>query len=226
MEQGWFGSLVGDSGVADFLLGAHQALRHGLLAHQESAGHGLGGQSAHLAQSEGDLRLLLKRRMTAGEYEPQPVIAESRFIGFIENRRRLTASALASSRSKILVRNTTSRRIRSIALLRPVLISQARGFSGTPAVHCSIAAVVPPGAPPRPIPEIAEQADQCCENSTRLPAKYFFDGLVYRAGARHHDRVQHLKQRAARWVALRCFQPSLRGFAPRFRSLRRDSSPR
>jgi hypothetical protein len=27
--------------------------------------------------------------MTAGEYEPQPVIAENRFIGFIEGRHRV-----------------------------------------------------------------------------------------------------------------------------------------
>src|SRR6266702_2319224 len=52
------------------------------------------------------------------------------------------ASALAVSQSMILVRKTTSRRIRSTALLRPALISQARGLAGTPVdSHCSMAAV-------------------------------------------------------------------------------------
>ena len=79
-----------------------------------------------------------------------------------------------------------SRRIRSIALLRPVLISQAQGFAGTPArrplfqrggegLLAGLLGQI----------EIAEQADQGCENTTRLSAKYF---LMHGAAAAHCRR--------------------------------------
>src|ERR1700724_1278312 len=79
--------------------------------------------------------------------------------------------------------------MRSTALLWPVLISQAHGFAGTPAAaHC------PPAGGKGSLPslfgqiEIAEQADQGCQNPTRLSAKDLCDDLVHQACS--HTRIQ------------------------------------
>ena len=68
--------LVGDSSVADFPLGAHQALRHGVFAHEEGARHGLQRESAHGTKREGNPRLEIQRRVTAGKDQSQTIVAE------------------------------------------------------------------------------------------------------------------------------------------------------
>ena len=93
LEHCGIGRLIRNAGVADFFLGAHQALRHRVFADQKGARHGLRGQSADFAQGERDLRFLVERRMTAGEYQTQPIVAENLLVGRIDRRRRRPASA-------------------------------------------------------------------------------------------------------------------------------------
>lgn len=69
------GHPVGDAGVADLALGAHQPLRHRRLGHEERPGDLLGAEPAEQAQRERHLRLDGQGGVAAGEDEPQPVVA-------------------------------------------------------------------------------------------------------------------------------------------------------
>ncbi len=72
---------VRDAGVADLVLGAHQPLGHRRLGHQERPGDLGGGQPAQQTQRQGHLRGGGQRRVTAGEDQPQPVVAHGPLLG-------------------------------------------------------------------------------------------------------------------------------------------------
>ena len=74
------GHLVPDMGVGDLALGADDPLAHGGLRDEERAGYLGGGQAADRPQRERDLRRLVKRGVTAGEDQPEPVIVEHAFL--------------------------------------------------------------------------------------------------------------------------------------------------
>src|SRR5258708_34814347 len=81
--------LVRNPGVAYLFLRANQPLRHGLLTHQKSAGHGLRGEPAYFSQGQRDMRLAAERRMAARKYETQPVIPEGGVVRLLENGSRV-----------------------------------------------------------------------------------------------------------------------------------------
>ena len=87
-QVGVAGHPVGDAGVADLALGAHQPLRHRRLGHQERVGDLLGGQPAEQPERERHLRLDGQRRVAAGEHEPEPVVAHGphlhRFLALVQ----------------------------------------------------------------------------------------------------------------------------------------------
>jgi hypothetical protein len=106
----------------DLSLGPHQPLRHRALRYQEGTGDLVGAEPADSAQGERNLRLDRERRVTAGEDELQSLVVV--FIG--------TSALLPATSRPNLVARARSRRIRSVAPFRAVLISQARGLLGTP----------------------------------------------------------------------------------------------
>ena len=75
-ELGRLGHLIGQAGVADLGLGAHDALGERGSAGEEGAGDLLGGEPAHFAERQRDLRVGRERRMAAGEDEPEPVVLD------------------------------------------------------------------------------------------------------------------------------------------------------
>jgi hypothetical protein len=128
--------------------------------------------------------------MTAGKYEPQPVIAENRLIGFIEGRRvRFGAGQLAIEDlgPKHDIAANSIDRLVAAGIDQPS--AGIRRQPGGPLFHrgceCLLARLFGQI-------EIAEQADQCREHTTRLPAKYLLDFPVYLARARHHARGHFL----------------------------------
>ena len=68
--------LVGDAGEADFLLGAHQALRHRVFGREKRPRDLRGGEPADGAQGQRDLHLDGECRMAADEDQPQHVVVE------------------------------------------------------------------------------------------------------------------------------------------------------
>jgi hypothetical protein len=67
----------GDSRVADLALGAHQALRHRRLRHEEGPRDLRGGQPADGLQGQRDARVLGEGGMRAGEDQAQALVAEA-----------------------------------------------------------------------------------------------------------------------------------------------------
>ena len=65
---------VRDAGVADLVLGAHEALGHRRLGHQKGAGDLGRRESDHGTQRQRDLRVEREGRMAAGEHEAQEVV--------------------------------------------------------------------------------------------------------------------------------------------------------
>ena len=74
------GDAVGDLGRSDLALGAHQALGHRRLGHQEGARDLGRGQPAECAQGQRDAGVHGQRGVTAGEDEAQAVVFESRLV--------------------------------------------------------------------------------------------------------------------------------------------------
>ena len=66
--------------AADLALGAHEALRHRRLGHEERAGDLGRRQAAERAQRERDLRVGRERRVTAREDELQALVGERRGV--------------------------------------------------------------------------------------------------------------------------------------------------
>ena len=74
------GDAVGDPGRRDLALGAHQALGHRRLGHEEGARDLRRGQPAEGAQGQRDAGVHRQRGVTAGEDEAQAVVFESRLV--------------------------------------------------------------------------------------------------------------------------------------------------
>ncbi len=140
-------------------------------------------QSAHLAQGECDSRLLVERRVATGEDEPQAIVAEY-FRVILVNRllqRRLRRRQVSIDNfcpEQLIAADSVDRlvaacadqpgaRIVRRALGRPLFDGRREG------VLLRLLGQI----------EIAEQADQGCENPTRLSAKYFFNHLADRISA-------------------------------------------
>ena len=74
---------VGNAGIADLLLGAHQALGHRRLGHQERPGNLGRGQPGDAAQRQRDPGLQRQRGMAAGEDQPQQVVGDAAVTGLV-----------------------------------------------------------------------------------------------------------------------------------------------
>src|SRR6266571_5232445 len=75
------GDPVRDPRVLDLLPGPDQPLGHRRLAGQERPGDLRRGQPGQRAQGQRDPGLQRQRRVTAGEYQPQPVVGHSAVVG-------------------------------------------------------------------------------------------------------------------------------------------------
>src|ERR1700726_4278534 len=87
--------------LSNLCLGAHNALRQGTRSDEEGLGNLLGGQPAHLTQSERYARFGRKRWMTAGKHEAQPnilnlLVIEPRIIDTRLDDARLDAGSKIS----------------------------------------------------------------------------------------------------------------------------------
>ena len=116
------GHAVGDAGVGDLALGAHEPLRHRGLGHEERARDLRHRQAAERPQRQRHARLGGERRVAAGEHQPQPVVGH--LVGRLRRRAPRARASFSSS--------TRSRRRRSIARLRAVVVIHAPGLRGTP----------------------------------------------------------------------------------------------
>ena len=76
--------LVGNAGLLDLALGAHQALRRRRLGFEEGARDLARAQAAERAQGEGHLRRLGEGRMAAGEDEAQPIVLDAGVRGAVD----------------------------------------------------------------------------------------------------------------------------------------------
>ena len=115
-----------DPGGPDLALRAHEPLRHRRLGDEEGARDLVGRQAAERPQRERDLRVERERRVAAGEEQLEPLVRD--------RRRRPSSSSVASgtSSSRVFAASVRSRRMRSIARLRAVVTSHARGLAGAP----------------------------------------------------------------------------------------------
>ncbi len=75
-EFAFAGDGVGDFGVADFALGADQALGHGGGRDQEGSRDFVGFEAAQRAERERDLRLRSQRRVAASEDELEAIVGD------------------------------------------------------------------------------------------------------------------------------------------------------
>ena len=169
-----FRHLVGNSGEPDFLLGADQALRHGVLADQKGARDLRGGQPADRAQRQRDLDLGRERRMAAGKDQPQHVVVER---GARRPRRRPPRSCSNSLRQLALLAAKRDLPADPVDRLVASDIDQprpriGRRIGGGPAFQRHRERILQ-----RILGEIeiADQADQRRQRPTRLVAEYFFD---------------------------------------------------
>jgi hypothetical protein len=106
------------------VLGARPALAHGLERDAERARDLLGREPAQGAQGEADLGVERQRRVATGEDQLEPLVRECRRLG---HRLLHSFFQLAAKRS-VLTASVWSRRMRSIARLRAIVISQPVGF--------------------------------------------------------------------------------------------------
>ncbi|MEJ2459830.1 MAG: hypothetical protein P8Y58_17500 [Novosphingobium sp.] len=75
-QLGGSGDLIGNARVADFGLGAHDALGQGRQGNEKGMGDFFGGETAYLAQGKGDLGVRRQGRVAAGEDQPQKVVLD------------------------------------------------------------------------------------------------------------------------------------------------------
>ena len=80
------GDLIGNVGIADLGLGAHDALRQSGSRGQKGAGNLFGSETADFTQRQGKLRFGGEARVTAGEDQAQAVILDQRFLGFFRRQ--------------------------------------------------------------------------------------------------------------------------------------------
>ena len=66
-----------DARVSNLALGADDALGHGAGGREKRVRDLFGGEAAHLAQGQCDLRIGRQRRMAAREDQPQPIVLDS-----------------------------------------------------------------------------------------------------------------------------------------------------
>ena len=114
-----------DPGGLDLVLRAHEPLGHGRLGHEEHAGD-------LLALSPPSVRNVSATWASSASAGWQQVkMSSSRSSGIVVSS---MASSVASGRSsrRVLSASMRSRRMRSIARLRAVVMSQARGLTGVP----------------------------------------------------------------------------------------------
>ena len=118
-----------DGGRLDLRLGPREPALHRLLGDQEGARDLLGGEPAERAQRQRHLRLDGQRRMAAGEDQLQALVGDRAVVEVELVHGRGRSIGLQQPR---LVLSVRSRRMRSMARLRPVATSQATGCSGDP----------------------------------------------------------------------------------------------
>src|SRR6266566_3206653 len=117
---GKFGSrrdLVRDLRVADFPLGANDALRQGWRGNQESARDLLGLQAASFSQREGDACVGREGRVAASKDEPEPVVLQAT-VAEVRSERRAGLQ---------LFGGCGERRIESRASPEPIYCLEAAG---------------------------------------------------------------------------------------------------
>jgi hypothetical protein len=88
------GDGVGDMRIGDFVLGPHDALAHRRLGHKESACDLAGRQAADCSEGESDASRHVKRRVTAGEDQPQAIVGKSAIGEHLGHSLRVLAVAL------------------------------------------------------------------------------------------------------------------------------------
>lgn len=155
---------VGNRGVADLLLGAHDALGDGAGRGEKGAGDFLGLQVADLAQGQRHLRIAGQCRVAAGEDQSQaivlqPVVIPVRFLGGIQLigqqvQRGIEACTPTQPINGLEApsRNQPGTRVGRYAVVRPLL---QRGEEGV--VQRFLGQV-----------EVTEQADQRRQHPPRL----------------------------------------------------------
>ena len=119
---------VRDPGRLDLALGTHEPLSHRRLGHQERASDLLGRETAEQPQRERHLSLRSERRVTAREDETQPVVLHGSSL--LRRARVVVGRERCPSASSSRPRD--SRRRRSMARLRAVVVIQPPGLGGSP----------------------------------------------------------------------------------------------
>src|SRR5690606_236525 len=76
-QLGWGRHLVGNGGIPNLCLGAHDALRNGGCGDEEGAGYLFGGQVADLPQRQGSTGLGSQTGMAAGEQLTQTIVVDA-----------------------------------------------------------------------------------------------------------------------------------------------------
>jgi hypothetical protein len=170
--------LVRDARVADLALGAHDALLHGLLAHQEGARDLLSREAAERAQRERNARLGRERRVAAGEEQPQAVVWERgvhRVVGGAGGKPlQLAQLVLVAALAAQAVDGAIARRAHDPGA------GAAGQAVARPALQCDHERVLD-----RLLGEVevAEDADQGRDGPPRLGAEQALDCLLYEAAS-------------------------------------------
>jgi hypothetical protein len=162
-----------DARIADLSLRAHEPLRHRRVRDEERAGDLLGREPAERAERERDLRLDCERRVAAGEDELEPLVGEHRvfFHRFVhhlldvEQLRLRGERPLAPDpvdRSIACGRDEPGRRARGDAVTRPVFRRDRERVLGGLLGEL----------------EVAEEADQRCEDPSPFVAEGRLEGLL------------------------------------------------
>src|SRR6185312_1054566 len=134
-------------------------------------GHGLRAEPAHFTQRQCDLRLGAERWMAASKDETQPVVAERLIVRILGHRRNVRLGARYLALENIGAKDSIAAdAIDRFVAARP---DQPRARIGRHACRRPLLDGGREGLLPRLFGqiEIAEQADQCCKNTTRLPAE-------------------------------------------------------
>jgi hypothetical protein len=77
---------VGNTRVLNLALGTHQPLCQGRFRNKKGTGYFACRKPAESTQSQRDLRFAVKRRMTAREDQPQPIIRNFTVEGLVSGR--------------------------------------------------------------------------------------------------------------------------------------------
>ena len=176
-QLGVDGHAVGDVGGPDLVLGPHEPLGHRRLGDEEGPGDLGGLQPGDQPQRQRHLGAGGQGGVAAGEDQAELVVGHGpTSVGSSSGACRRTASAWRSSR-------VDSRRMRSIARLRAVVMIQPAGLGGSP-VSGQRCEGDHEGVLDRLLGEVdvAEEADQGGHRSSRLGAEDPLD--VGRAGRR------------------------------------------